>query len=401
MPAAGASELLTVVHSTRTWLPLTETWLYHQVVHLPPEVESHIVCERTENLDQFPMPRVHALDRSPLRYAWERTLRKLWVRHHLGFLVDVARRTHARLLHSHFGNVGWADLGAARRADLRHVVTFYGRDAGYLPAKNPRYRARYRELFAAADRILCEGPHMAGCIVALGCPESKVQVHRLGVRVHDIAFHPRTWKPGTPLRVLIAASFSEKKGIPYALEALALVSREIPVEITIIGDSGGGVLTTEKKRILGTLERTGLAPRTRLLGFQPHRVFFEEAYRHHAYLAPSLTSDEGDTEGGAPVSIIEMAATGMPVVSTTHCDIPQVLQHGVSGLLAAERDPQGLAAHLRWLAANPGAWAGMAARARRHIESEFDARTQGRRLFEIYQDVLSVSKKAEQGREKA
>ena len=65
--------------------------------------------------------------------------------------------------------------------------------------------------------------------------------------------------------------------------------------------------------------------------------------KHDVFLAPSVTASNGDTEGGAPVAIIEMAASGMPIVSTRHCDIPSVVLDGVTGLLAAERDSEGLA----------------------------------------------------------
>src|SRR5260370_28454105 len=58
---------LRVLHSHPTWLPQTQPWLYNLVRHLPEAaVESHIVVERTENLEQFSIPRLHAL--SDLRY---------------------------------------------------------------------------------------------------------------------------------------------------------------------------------------------------------------------------------------------------------------------------------------------------------------------------------------------
>ena len=46
----------------------------------------------------------------------------------------------------------------------------------------------------------------------------------------------------------------------------------------------------------------------------------------------------------------------MPIVSSTHCDIPSVVLHGRTGLLAGEHDVPGLLQHLRWLVANPGQW---------------------------------------------
>src|SRR4051812_21366847 len=136
------------------------------------------------------------------------------------FYASVGRKIDARVLHSHFGSGGWADLAHARRMGARHVVTFYGFDVNYLPVSQPVWYARYRELFAAVDLVLCEGPHFARSIEALGCPAAKIKVQHLGVPIEDIRFVPRQWQPGTPLRILIAGSFTEKKGIPYALEAL-------------------------------------------------------------------------------------------------------------------------------------------------------------------------------------
>src|SRR5690606_39794503 len=67
------------------------------------------------------------------------------------------------------------------------------------------------------------------------------------------------------------------------------------------------------------------------LGYQPWRALMDAAYRHHVFLSPSITASDGDTEGGAPVGLIEMAATGMPVISSRHADIPEVIEHGVGG----------------------------------------------------------------------
>jgi colanic acid/amylovoran biosynthesis glycosyltransferase len=384
----GADRLI-VVHSFPVWLPRTQTWMYNQLRSLPADIEAHVVCESTENLDQFDLPRIHSLSGAP---RWRRSvdyrLRGLGVRRHLGFLARQARRVGARILHSHFGNVGWQDLGAARAAGVRHVVSYYGYDASYLPARDPKWRTRYRELFDCVDLVLCEGPHMGRCVEALGCPAGKVRIHHLGVQLDEIQFVPRVVRHGGPLRVLVAASFQEKKGIPYAVEALGALSREFPVEFTIVGDANEEERSrAEKMRILDAIEWHGMKDRTRLAGYLSHAALFEESFRHHVFLSPSVTAGDGDTEGGAPVTLIEMAATGMPVVATRHCDVPAIVRHGETGLLAPERDAGALVENLRWLVAHPAERERMARAARLHLEAEYNAGRQGERLAAIYREL--------------
>ncbi len=382
--------MTTVIHSFPTWLPQTQTWMYNQIRCLPKDIEPHIVCDNTKNLEQFALANIHTLteEKSYWYYYWGRGLRFLHLRHHSPYLVEKIQKYKGHILHSHFGPVGWFNIGAAKQSQLSHLVTFYGYDVNYLPRKDVRWRKRYQDMFGVIDSVLCEGPHMAKCIQALGCPEEKIIVQRLGIMNDEIAFQPRSWSPTEPLRVLIAASFREKKGIPYALEALGHLKKELPIEITIIGDAGTDSREQlEKAKILNIIDALGIKPTTRLLGYQPYHVIFEEAYKHHIFLSPSVTAEDGDTEGGAPVTIIEMAATGMPIVSTTHCDIPQVIQHGVTGWLAKERDVNGLVLLLRQLIEMPEKWYEMLVAARKHVENQFDAKAQGEKLGEIYRNL--------------
>jgi len=388
----SAAEPLRVVQSVSKWLPQTATWLHNQVRFLPTDIESHIVCEDTQNLDQFPQPHVHSLAAGPRwRSVWDRGLRRLGVRPHLGFLVECARRERAALVHSHFGDYGWRDSGAVRRAGLAHVVTFYGIDVTFIPRSDPRWPARYRDMFARVDRVLCEGPFMARSVVALGCPEGKVAVHHLGIDLDQIPFEPRQWRPGEPLRVFLAGSFREKKGFPYAIAALGRIQGDVDLEVTVVGDAHDARTQVEKRAILDAVDESGLGAKTRFLGYQPYDAVLAEARRHHVFLSPSVTAADGDTEGGAPVSIIEMGASGMMVVSTTHCDIPGVILDSVTGWLAPERDVDALVRHLQWLVGHPGEWRGMLLAGRRHIEAEFDARRQGERLGELYRGLVGRS----------
>ncbi len=384
-----------VVHSAPVWLPRTQTWMHTQTRSLPAWVENHVACETTQNLDQFgpdqfDRPRIHALSKgSKLYHFWDKLVRGTGLRHYLGHLPRVLDRVGAHLLHSHFGHIGWTNLGAARKQRVPHVVTYYGQDLSYLPRQKPAWRDRYRELFAQVQRVLCEGPHMARCVIEMGCPEHKVQVHHLGVDIEALRFQPRQWDGNAPLRVLMAGSFTEKKGFPDAIRALAILKDRVDLEITMVGDASQHPRNQgEKRRILAAIDESGLQRNVTLLGYQPYSRLFKEAYEHHLFLSPSVEAEDGDTEGGAPVTIIEMAATGMPVISTQHCDIPEVILDDVGGLLAEEHDPEQLARHLTRLVEEPQSWEPMGSAARRHLEQHFDMRKQGEALAGIYRSIL-------------
>jgi colanic acid/amylovoran biosynthesis glycosyltransferase len=104
-------------------------------------------------------------------------------------------------------------------------------------------------------------------------------------------------------------------------------------------------------------------------------------------LAPSVTAADGDIEG-IPVSIMEAMAAGLPVVSTRHSAIDELVEDGVSGFLAAEHDVPALTRSLAVLAADAGLRARMGAAGHAIIAREFDAGVLARRLEEVYEGLL-------------
>ena len=132
------------------------------------------------------------------------------------------RAYQAGLIHAHHGFQGVRCLRAKRSSALPMVTSFYGADATQA-VRDPKWRARYRGLFNEGELFLAEGSAMAAQLSRIGCPEEKVAVHHLGVDLARIPFDPPV--SGEETRVLICASFREKKGIPDGIRALALARR--------------------------------------------------------------------------------------------------------------------------------------------------------------------------------
>ena len=379
-----------ILHNASSWLPLTQTWMYTQLKYLPKGFEVQVACQTKQNIDQFgDVGAIYCLADRISGFGWfvRRLARKAKLRRELGWLKKPLQEFKPDVVHSHFGNVGWAVLPEIMNG-TPHIVTFYGYDLSLLPRMDQRWKQRYQELFSKVAGVLCEGEHMAACIQELGCNPDKIYVQRLGIRLDRILCKPRNFDGKETLRVLLAGTFTEKKGMPYALAALGRLSKEIELEVTVIGDARqNGTDCFEKEKILQAIEQGGLGGKISLLGYQSHARLFQEAYKHHIFLSPSVTAESGDTEGGAPVTIIEMAATGMPIVSTIHCDIPNVIIDGATGLLAKERDVSGLYDRMRWLVDNPLEWLEMIIKCRNYLEENFHAQKQGKKLANIYQEI--------------
>lgn len=377
-----------VVHYVQRFLSLTENWVYTQIINTKQYLPIILTAKRI-NEDNYPIKTSYSLenDLNDKSILFNKVISKLCKYNY--YYYQCIKKESPDIIHAHFGNAAYEILNIKKKLNIPLITTFYGFDISMLP-KMDKWLKRFRELFDEGDLFLVEGPYMAQSLIKLGCPKSKVKIHHLGINIMNLPFQPRSWDGDAPFKVLIAASFQEKKGIPYAIEALGRIQKEIPLEITIIGDSNLEKRSQiEKEKILKMIRSNNLTTRTRLLGYQPHSVLIDQAYKHHAFLSPSIVSSDGDTEGGAPVSIIEMAASGMPIISTNHCDIPEVIRHGMTGLLAEEKNVDQLVQNLRWLVTNRD-WGRMLIASRQHIESEYDSIKQGIRLENIYREVTNL-----------
>ena len=315
----------------------------------------------------------------------------------------ILRHRDAQIIHAYFGPVAWRMLELKRRLDLPLVVTFLGDDIapalapwwtwwiedGSRPADWPQ---RLRELFDQADLLLVEGPFLREHVLELGALPEKVHVQRFGVPLDRLEFRPRTAREDGKTIVAFAGRFCEQKGVLYALRAVhALRAEGRDVELRLIGDDTmtDGSYAAE---IHAYIRANRLQDCVRLLGFLNWDECIEELQRCDLFLHPSVVDREGRGEGGAPTTIIEAQALGMPVVSTYHCDIPNVTLPGESALLVSERDVDALAGALRTLVDEPERWEPMGRAGRRHVEELHDIAKEAHRLEDRYLTLLAQSR---------
>jgi len=285
------------------------------------------------------------------------------------------------VLHCHFGQLGIIGERLIRTGavDAALVTAFRGADiSSHYPA-NPQ---GFAALFERGDLHLPVSAEFQRRLVAAGVPGDRVVVHHDGIDLRRFPFVERR-SPDGVARLLFVGRLADKKGVTYALEALSrLVRSGRKVELTIIGEGPLGPSLRARS------EELGLGQHARFLGPRPLEEVADAMRTAHVLVAPSVTAPNGDQEG-IPTVLKEAMATGMPVVSTLHSGIPELVEHGVTGFLAPEHDAERLAEYLAVLLDQPTRWLEMGRKGRAKVEAEFDTERLNDDLVERYHQALA------------
>lgn len=283
------------------------------------------------------------------------------------------------IIQCHFGALG---LKAVRLREVgaisgRIVTSFHGEDVTNYPRQFPA--GHYTPLFAHGDLFLPISARWHDDLALLGCPMDRVRVHRMGV---DLAAFPTRVANTTerrPLRILSVARMVEKKGLGDAIRAVAQLGGGY--EYVLVGD---GPLRESLQALARGLPLTGTI---RFTGPLTRRAIVDLLQTTDIFLAPSVTARNGDIEG-IPVAIMEAMATGIPVVSTRHSGIPELVDDATAGFLVAEGDVPALTDRLSQLIADPALRARMGAEGRAIISRDYDVRSLTDRLVSHYEQLL-------------
>jgi colanic acid/amylovoran biosynthesis glycosyltransferase len=325
----------------------------------------------------------------------------------LDWTQRILRGRDTRIIHAYFGAVGWRLLAARRALGIPLVVTFLGDDVAPVlgrwwswwiqseHAEPPDWPARLAELLSASDLVLVEGPHMRSRLLERGCPADKIAIQRTAIPVSDIPFRVRGMPRGGRATILFAGRFCEQKGLLYALEAVReLWELRQDFEFRLVGDE---TMTdgTYAARVYQYIRRHRLGGCVRLLGFRNYPDYIAELDRADIFLHPSIVTDAGMSEGGAPTTILEAQAAGLPIVSTQHCDIPYVTVPGRSAILVPERDARSLARALGELLDAPETWGDYGRAGRAHVERYHDVDKEAPVLEDHYLALLDRAPRSE------
>ncbi|MDB4441909.1 glycosyltransferase [bacterium] len=287
------------------------------------------------------------------------------------------------IIHCHYGPNGCLgvllkDVGVL---DGKVVTTFHGYDLSRLLKQ--KGNDVYDYLFEKGELFMPISERWRKKIGELGCDKRKIVVHKMAVDTRKFKLISRGRRRTTnKVRLLTIGRLSKKKGIEYGIRAVARVVEKYPwVEYRIVGD--GHI----RSKVEALIEELKIAGKVEVLGWMQQEDIIKLMEKADILLAPSVRSADGNEEG-IPVVLMEALAQGIPVISTWHSGIPELIQDGESGFLVPEKDVGALAEKLEYLITHPKIWSEFGRKGRKFVEEHHDIERQNDQLLEIYQRLL-------------
>lgn len=325
---------LKLLHYLKIWLKEPETFVARYIQNSltwgdPVIITSELneVYEAYKDLDTIPVYEAPGLRynkrsvRGIRRYCRERLAGSNL---HYKAVLDLMKKENVDIVHCHHGLQGTIYNRIMEKYGNTElppfVVSFYGYDATQKPGENKVYRQELASMFNNCTGIFVEGPELRKKVIALGAPPNKIYINPILIPVDEYPNKTSWYRSGEPVTFVCAGRFCEKKGFHLFLEAVGHLKNELPeFTIKLIGEGPMKRVYTE------IIERYNLTERVLFPGWKTHMDLLSEIKNGDFFVHPSLTAENGDSEGGAPTVILEAQAIKTPVITSNHADIPNIM----------------------------------------------------------------------------
>ena len=301
---------------------------------------------------------------------------------------SVLRRLRPDIVHTHGAKAGTVGRAAARLSRAPAVVhTFHGHVLrGYFgPRKERAFRLIERGLAHACDRIVAVSDEVRDDLVDLHvAPAAKIDVIPVG-------FDLRRLSVPAAEHATLRAGLRRDLGVADDALVVTFVGRIVPIKradrflaaALALRDTGARFVVVGDGESLAGLRGSAAA---RALGDRAIFTGYRDdvAAVYHASDVVALTSDNE----GTPVSLIEAAACGVPVVGTDVGGVRSVVQDGVTGYVVPP-DPAAIADRISTLLADAGLRATLGAAGRRRVHDRYAGERLAADNDRLYRELLA------------
>lgn len=317
----------------------TQTFITQDVNYLAKNHEILFVCTLVSQEMDIPNVTVKQI---PFKQSFlQKVLRKTDIsytytnKHFAQTLNEGIQSFQPDLIHCQFGIEALTLIDNLQDTSIPIVIQFRGYDASKL-LRQKSYVKRLQEIL---DR-----PNVYSIFVSDSLRKNLNHYH-INTKNHMILhsgidltkFMPEdllTKKSQKPFIFLQISSLKAKKGHIYTLKAFAKFLSEASSDNYLLQLTGDG---DEKASLEQLLQELKIQAYVEFIGFVSHdkaKVLLSNAnvFVHH-----SITPEDGDEEG-IPNALMEAMAMELPILSSYHAGIPELVTEGLHGYLVPEKD---------------------------------------------------------------
>ena len=359
----------------------TQTFITQDVKYLAENHEIMFVCtiqrsdEKIENVTVKHLPLKQSL--------WNKVLWKfdmaLNLQNHR-FQEEVSqiiKDFQPDVIHCQFGIEALNFIDNLEDTSIPLVIQFRGYDASRMLHKKT-YVKRLREVMSRKNYYsMFVADSLRKNLNCYGISTERSMILHSGIDLTRFKIE-KLHQKNDPFVFLQVSSLKAKKGHKYTIEAFAKFLKNQTNKAYLLKLTGDG---EERAELEALTIQLGIADKVDFIGFvspAEAKVLLEEAdvFVHH-----SITPDDGDEEG-IPNAVMEAMAMELPVISTYHAGIPELVTDGVHGYLVEEKDVESYAKRMQDILT----W-GRQPQNRERIEEEFEINYHIQKLVHFYKQM--------------
>jgi len=289
---------------------------------------------------------------------------------------NIINKLNIQLIHAQFLTDAVFCLQLIKESNLPLIVNLRGYDLFH-----PKAQTFLSDILPFTSKLIVKSESMKSICTSYGCDPAKVEVIYGGVNTDKIIFKPRIATQNN-INILSSGRFVDKKGYDTTLRFFSELLKSHPnSKLTLVGE---GDL---KNDLVKLIDRLGIMSKVTIKDYLPHQLFIKELYKHNLFILPSRIGTTGDQEG-IPNVLKEAMASGMPVISTYHSGIPELIKDNETGYLALENDPQGILKKVQYILENKEEAFMACLNARFFVEKYFNVKKTAAQVEKLYNYLL-------------
>jgi L-malate glycosyltransferase len=280
----------------------------------------------------------------------------------------IIKNNNFDLVHAHYAS-SYGLVGALSKNLIPLVISFWGSDVFYFPRKNWITKSVLKYVLKKADSIQSSSCAMAKEIKLY--TDKKVEVVYFGIDTNR--FYPKVKIETEKIVIGVVKTMSPIYAIDHFIKSIPLVQNR-DFEVLIVG---GGNQLEEYKNLAKEL---GISDKVKFEGRVSHEKVLEKLHKMDVFINVSHNESFG-------VSILEASACGIPVIVHNKGGMSEVVEHGITGLLINDNQPETIANAIDKIVSDKESRLSMGNNGVNFVKSKFEFNDNLNLLIEIYNSL--------------